>query len=240
MKIDSFARVGAATLAVGLTLAGPHVAVAAADTGGDADSAAPAHSRTAAAKPSARAGAGDSAPVTTAAGGRSASRVARAAAATEPQSPGDEGQATHPVTIAVPIAATTQPAPQRRVTPRRAVAVAASDPAAAPVSLPPSPSEAVTVAAGPAASTATLANVAGSASSVTIAAANTDRKGLVIVNDSTAILYLKFGATASATSFTYKLNGGETYEASGPALYTGRVDGIWASATGAARVTELT
>lgn len=48
MRIDRFARVGAATLAAGLTLAGPHAAVAAADTGSDADTAAPAHSRTAA------------------------------------------------------------------------------------------------------------------------------------------------------------------------------------------------
>jgi hypothetical protein len=89
-------------------------------------------------------------------------------------------------------------------------------------------------------STATLANVAGSASSVTLAAANASREGVVIMNDSTAILYVKFGATASATSFTYKLNGGETYESSGPVIYTGIITGIWASATGAARVTELT
>lgn len=88
--------------------------------------------------------------------------------------------------------------------------------------------------------TATLANVSGSASSVTLLAANTARKGCVIMNDSTAILYVKFGATASATSFTYKLSGGETLELLGPVVYTGIITGIWASATGAARVTELT
>lgn len=98
----------------------------------------------------------------------------------------------------------------------------------------------VAVSAMPASSTATLANVAGSASSVTVLAANSNRKGAVIHNDSTAILYLKFGATASTTSFTYKLNGGETFETAMPVVYTGIIDGIWASATGAARVTELT
>jgi hypothetical protein len=87
-------------------------------------------------------------------------------------------------------------------------------------------------------STATLANVSSSASSTTLAAANTARRGLVIVNDSTAVLYVKFGATASATSFTYQLGPGDTLEMEQP-VYTGVVDGIWASANGAARVTEL-
>lgn len=94
------------------------------------------------------------------------------------------------------------------------------------------------------AATATLANVSGSASSVTLQALNTNRKGLVIVNDSTAILYVKFGSTASSTSYTYLLAGSSggipaTLELPG-VVYTGIVTGIWASATGAARVTELT
>lgn len=94
------------------------------------------------------------------------------------------------------------------------------------------------------AATATLANVSGSASSVTLQAANTARKGLVVVNDSTAILYVKFGSTASTTSFTYYLAGTVSGAPSMLELpgvvYTGIVTGIWASATGAARVTELT
>ena len=46
----------------------------------------------------------------------------------------------------------------------------------------------VTMQAG----TATLSNVASSATNVTVLAANTARKGATIVNDSTQILYLKF------------------------------------------------
>jgi hypothetical protein len=88
--------------------------------------------------------------------------------------------------------------------------------------------------------TATLSNVAASASSVTILAANTARKRVVIHNDSTATLLLKFGATASATSFTHKLLGGASYESPSNPIYTGRIDGIWSSATGSARVTEFT
>jgi len=90
--------------------------------------------------------------------------------------------------------------------------------------------------------TATLANVGDSATSVTVLAANVARKGAIIVNDSTAILYLKFGATASTTSYTYKIDTMETLEIpGGPVVYTGIIDGIWASdAGGNARVTELT
>lgn len=92
----------------------------------------------------------------------------------------------------------------------------------------------------PAAPTATLSNVSGSASNVTILAANANRKRVVIHNDSTATLYLKFGVTASATSFTHKLIGGAVYESPSMPVYTGIIDGIWSSATGAARVTEFT
>lgn len=87
-------------------------------------------------------------------------------------------------------------------------------------------------------STATLSNVASSATSVTILAANTARKGAQIYNDSTQILYVKFGTTASTSSFTVPLAAATYYEL--PAGYTGRIDGIWASANGNARVTEET
>ena len=87
------------------------------------------------------------------------------------------------------------------------------------------------------AATATLANVSGSASSVTLQAANTARRALVIVNDSSATLYVKYGSPASNTSFTYKLLAGETIREE---VYTGIVTGIWDSATGSARMTELT
>jgi hypothetical protein len=86
--------------------------------------------------------------------------------------------------------------------------------------------------------TATLSNVASSATNVTVLASNTARLGATIYNDSTAVVYLKFGATASTTSFTVKVAAGGYYEL--PFGYSGIVDGIWASANGSARVTELT
>lgn len=84
---------------------------------------------------------------------------------------------------------------------------------------------------------ATLANVAGSATSVTLLASNAAARSRIIHNDSTAALYLKFGATASTTSYTVRLDADAYYEFPAP-LYTGVVDGIWASATGSARTTE--
>lgn len=88
------------------------------------------------------------------------------------------------------------------------------------------------------AAVATLSNAADSNVSATLLAANANRLGMVIVNDSTVTLYVKYGTTASATSFTYLLQAGETLR---DELYTGRVDGIWASdASGSARITELT
>src|SRR5690606_14803827 len=82
------------------------------------------------------------------------------------------------------------------------------------------------------AATATLSNVAGSASNVTILAANPARTGASVYNDSAAILYLKLGTTASTTSFTIKMQPESYYEV--PFGYTGVLNGIWASATGSA------
>lgn len=87
--------------------------------------------------------------------------------------------------------------------------------------------------------TSTLSNVASSATSVTVLALNTARKQAMVFNDSTAILYLKLGATASATSFTARLAPYGYFELPDP-VYSGVIDGIWASANGSARVTELT
>ena len=90
------------------------------------------------------------------------------------------------------------------------------------------------------AATATLSAVNDTATSTSLLAQNTSRKGVILVNDSTTILYLKYGATASTTSYTVKLNPGDQWEMPTP-IYTGAIDGIWsADASGAARITELT
>lgn len=84
---------------------------------------------------------------------------------------------------------------------------------------------------------ATLTNVASSATTVNLFAVNGMASGRVIFNDSTAVLYVKFGATASTTSYTVQIAAGGSYTFPLP-LYAGQVDGIWASANGNARLTE--
>lgn len=93
-------------------------------------------------------------------------------------------------------------------------------------------------------STGTLANVGDAATSTTLIASNSARKGAVIVNDSTSVLYVKFGSSASATSYTYYMagtGGGAPAQLEIPYGYTGIITGFWVSdAGGNARVTELT
>lgn len=87
-------------------------------------------------------------------------------------------------------------------------------------------------------STASLSNVSSSASSVTLLASNASRKGFACFNDSTQNLFIKFGATASSSSYTVRVAPTQYYEMPLP-IYTGIIDGIWASANGSARITEL-
>lgn len=87
--------------------------------------------------------------------------------------------------------------------------------------------------------TATVTSVSGATSSTQLFAAvepnRADHRS--VFNDSSAVLYLKWGTGASSTSYTVQVAAGGFYEFPQP-LYTGVVHGAWASATGAARCTE--
>ncbi len=89
------------------------------------------------------------------------------------------------------------------------------------------------------AGTSTLSNVNSSATSVSILASNTSRKSAYFFNDSTSVLYLKFGTTASATSYTLQIQPNGFFEMPSKPVYTGAIDGIWSSANGSVRTTEL-
>jgi len=102
----------------------------------------------------------------------------------------------------------------------------------------PVPVSGTVTTAQPSAATATVSSVAASASSVQLLASNGSRKAFSIFNDSAAVLFVKFGVTASNTSYTVQVPKNGFYESSS-VIYTGEIDGIWASASGAARITEL-
>lgn len=84
--------------------------------------------------------------------------------------------------------------------------------------------------------TATETTVPSSATNVTLFAAAI-ANGRAVYNDSTAVLYLKFGATASTSSYTVQIAAGGYFEFPQP-CYGGQVDGIWAAANGNARLTS--
>jgi len=87
-------------------------------------------------------------------------------------------------------------------------------------------------------STSVTSSVAGSMSSVVLLASNSIRLGATIYNDSSALLYVKLGTTASTTDYTIKLFPLSYYEV--PYGYTGAIGAVWSAATGFARIDELT
>lgn len=90
----------------------------------------------------------------------------------------------------------------------------------------------------PASATGTLTSVASSATSVTLLAANSSRKGYAIFNDSTQILYVAFTGTSTTSAYSVKLFSNSAITSD--FIYTGVISGIWASANGAAKITEFT
>jgi len=70
-------------------------------------------------------------------------------------------------------------------------------------------------------------------------ALNTSRKGAYFFNDSTAVLYLAYAATASTTAYTVQIPANSFFEMPPEPVFTGAISGIWASANGNARITEL-
>lgn len=85
--------------------------------------------------------------------------------------------------------------------------------------------------------TPAVTRVTSVATSTTLLAANAARRLATIFNESTSVLYIKFGATASATSYTVQVPAGGYYEV--PGFYSGIIDGVWSTANGAAQITEV-
>lgn len=86
--------------------------------------------------------------------------------------------------------------------------------------------------------TGTLTSVAGSATTGVLLASNALRKGFMVFNDGSAILYVAFAATASTTAFSQKLFPNSSYISD--FNYTGVISGISSTATGNTRITEFT
>jgi hypothetical protein len=91
----------------------------------------------------------------------------------------------------------------------------------------------------PAATTASLSAVASGTSSAQALAANTSRKGVLAYNTDANGVYLKYGTTASSSSFTVLIPSSGYWEMPDP-IYTGRIDVIWiGDGSGSLYLTEL-
>lgn len=86
------------------------------------------------------------------------------------------------------------------------------------------------------AATSSVSSVAGSATNVTLLSSSAGRKGFRAFNDSSSVCYVKYGTTATSSDYTVQLLPGAFLEEN---HYSGRVDGIWVTATGAMKLTEL-
>lgn len=101
-----------------------------------------------------------------------------------------------------------------------------------PISPPPSSS-----GNAPSSSVVTPTTVNASTASVQLLAANSNRKGFSIINNSSATLFIDLDGEASATNYAVALGQGFMYEC--PINYTGVVSGIWTAANGNALVREF-
>lgn len=85
-------------------------------------------------------------------------------------------------------------------------------------------------------------NVTSANADTALAAANANRRMLIVSNDSTAKLYLLVDVSgagaASATNFTYVIAAGGTFEMPNP-VSTARIRGFWSAANGSAAVTDI-
>lgn len=89
------------------------------------------------------------------------------------------------------------------------------------------------------AASSSVSRVANAVTSQTLLNSNASRKGVILfLDDSSANCSVKLGATASSTSYAFKLYPLDTYFMSAP-IYTGQIDYICSAASGNMEVNEL-
>ena len=88
-------------------------------------------------------------------------------------------------------------------------------------------------------SAATVTSLASAATSAQLLAANASRKGLILNNTDANAVLVKYGTTASSTSYTVRILQNGYWEMPKP-IYTGRIDVIWeADGSGSIYATEM-
>lgn len=86
----------------------------------------------------------------------------------------------------------------------------------------------------------TITSVAATTTASTqLLASNPIRKGMMIYNESSAVLYLAFNSTCTTTFYTVQIPASGFFEMPTAPVYTGIITGVWSAANGSARITEL-
>lgn len=89
--------------------------------------------------------------------------------------------------------------------------------------------------------TGTTTAIANSIVVQTVLAANTNRDGFFLYNDSNKDCFIKFGATATTSLFGFRLTPGDFFDGKNLPNYLGIITCIWPSpATGSLMATEFT
>jgi hypothetical protein len=87
--------------------------------------------------------------------------------------------------------------------------------------------------------TGAITSVASSITSVSLAAANANRKGMILYNDSASMAYVAFASSATTALYTVKMAPRGYFEMGLP-IYRGAMSVIWDTADGSMKATEIT
>lgn len=88
-------------------------------------------------------------------------------------------------------------------------------------------------------STAVVTSLNALVTNQTALSANANRRSAIFYRSGAAVVYIKFGATATTSDYTIQLVNNAVYELPFP-CYTGRIDVIFAGTTGTLKITEIT
>lgn len=86
--------------------------------------------------------------------------------------------------------------------------------------------------------TSAITSVSAAITDTPLLGINTGRFGAAVYAEGPGTLFLKLGNSASTTSYTVQMTPQTYYEV--PFYWTGSVNGIWGTASGTARITEIT
>jgi hypothetical protein len=87
---------------------------------------------------------------------------------------------------------------------------------------------------------ATASSVTVITSSTTLLASNAGRRGAMVSNVGSSTVYVRFGGTASTSTYSFQLGPGQTYEMPARPIFTGVINAVVSTGSGTVMATEFT